>query len=54
MTLSATNNTAAEVLINHASTEALNTGRITPSATNSTAAEVHSPSIQCFSTDMVY
>jgi methylglyoxal synthase len=40
MTPSATNSTAAEVLINHASTETLNTRRITPSAINSTAAEV--------------
>jgi hypothetical protein len=67
---SATNSTAAEVLINHASAETLNTGRMTPSATNSTAAEVlinhvsaetlntgrmtPSASIQCFSTGMVY
>jgi methylglyoxal synthase len=40
MTPSATNSTAAEVLINHVSSETLNTGRMTPSATNSTAAEV--------------
>ena len=40
MTPSATNSTAAEVLINHVSAETLNTGRMTPSATNSTAAEV--------------
>jgi methylglyoxal synthase len=40
MTPSATNSTAAEVLINHVSAETLNTGRMTPSATNSRAAEV--------------
>jgi Cu/Ag efflux protein CusF len=40
MTLSATNSTAAEVLVNHVSAETLNTGRMTLSATNSTAAEV--------------
>jgi hypothetical protein len=40
MTPSATNNTAAEVLINHVSAETLNTGRMTPSATNGTATEV--------------
>jgi methylglyoxal synthase len=40
MTPSATNSTAAEVLVNHLSAKTLNTGRMTPSATNSTAAEV--------------
>jgi methylglyoxal synthase len=70
MTPSATNSTAAEVLVNHLSAKTLNTGRMTPSATNITAAEAlinhvsaetlntglgyHSPSIQCFSTGMVY
>jgi hypothetical protein len=58
MTPSATNSTAAEVLINHVSAETLNTGRMTPSTPNCRAAEVlrgcHSPSIQCFSTDMAY
>jgi hypothetical protein len=40
MTPSATNSTAAEVLINHVSAEKLNTGLMTPSETNSTAEEV--------------